>query len=119
MKRVLLAGCLILTTMSAVSQKHEVKVAMAQILALDGDLAGNFVRIEHAVAEAKEKGADIVAFPESCLLGWLNPSAHQRASTIPGNDTDKLCALAKQYGIFINIGLDEKVDGKLYGGRPS
>ena len=82
---------------------------------MDGDLAGNIVRIENAVAEAKEKGADIVAFPESCLLGWLNPSAHQRASTIPGNDTDKLCALAKQYGIFINIGLDEKVDGKLYG----
>ena len=41
----------------------KVKIAMAQIFCLDGDIAGNFVRIENAIIEAKEKQANIIVFP--------------------------------------------------------
>jgi len=92
----------------------KVKIAMAQIFCLDGDKAGNLVRIENAIIEAKERQADIVVFPEASLLGWVNPDAHFRASPIPGNDSKHLCDLAEKYGVFICIGLIEKEDDKIF-----
>ena len=93
----------------------QVSIAMAQIFCLDGDREGNLVRIENAIAEARLKGAEIVALPESCILGWVNPAAHQRAFPIPGEDSEKLCALAKKYEVYLSIGLDEKEGDRLYG----
>lgn len=92
-----------------------IKIAIAQILCLDGDRAGNLLRIENAIAEAKAQDAALVAFPESCLLGWINPAAHERAYPIPGADSDALCALAKKYNVHICIGLDEKQGDQLFG----
>ncbi len=96
------------------AQDRPVKFAMAQIFCLDGDRSGNFVRIENALAKARDKGADIVCFPETAILGWVNPDAHERAFPIPGPDSDKLCALAKKYKVYINIGLAEKEGEKLF-----
>lgn len=96
-------------------QERPVKIAMAQIFCLDGDRAGNFVRIENAIIEAKGRGAEIIAFPESSILGWENPAAHQRADPIPGPDSDRLCALARKYQVYLSVGLDERGEGKLYG----
>lgn len=95
-------------------EKKTIKTAMAQILCIDGDLSGNLVRIENALIEAKEKQAELVVFPESSLLGWENPDAHQRACPIPGKDSEFICQLAKKYKIYICIGLDEKDGNKLY-----
>ena len=91
------------------------KIALAQIFCLDNDGSGNLVRIENAIAEACEKGADLVAFPESVLLGWLNPAAHRRASPIPGKESIALCQLAAKYKIYLSVGLDEKEEEALYG----
>ena len=90
------------------------KIAIAQIICLDGDLSGNLKRITNAVEEAKQKGAEIVVFPESSLLGWVNPEAFQRASPVPGRESEIICMLAKKHNIFICIGLDEKDGEKLY-----
>jgi len=84
---------------------------MCQIFSLDGDRRGNFVRIASAISEAKDGRADIACLPETALLGWVNPDAHQRACAIPGPDSDHLCKLAKGYDIHLCIGLAEK-DGK-------
>lgn len=100
---------------NAFGDAKAVKIASAQIFCLDGDRSGNLVRIENAVKKAKEQGADLVAFPESCLFGWENPDAHQRACPIPGKDSDILCEMAKKYAIYIHVGLDEKDGDKLYG----
>ncbi len=106
---------LTLLQMAAFSQQKEVTIAMAQVFLLDGDVAGNFARIENAIIEAKSKGAEIVTFPESSLLGWLNSAAHKRANPIPGADSDKLCAMAKKYKVYLCVGLDEKQNENLYG----
>jgi predicted amidohydrolase len=87
---------------------------MCQILSLDGDRAGNFVRIENAIGEAKEAGADIACFPETVILGWVNPDAHKRACPIPGADSDRLCRLAADYDIHLCVGLEEKEGRRLY-----
>ena len=89
-------------------------IAMCQIVILDGDRSGNFVRIENAIAEAKSKGAELVCFPEATMLGWLNSDAHTRACTIPGPDSEQLCELAKKYGTYLCIGLEEFELGRLF-----
>jgi N-carbamoylputrescine amidase len=91
-----------------------IKVAMCQIFSLDGDRAGNFVRIENAVREAKDAGAEIACFPEAVILGWVNPDAHKRARSIPGVDSERLCRLASNYDIHLCVGLAEKDGRKLY-----
>ncbi|UCG28293.1 MAG: carbon-nitrogen hydrolase family protein, partial [Bacteroidales bacterium] len=103
-----------LTGMTSYSQGRQVSIAMAQIFCIDGDRPGNFVRIKNAVTEAVEKGADIVCFPETSILGWVNPDAHQLAYPVPGKDSDRLCELAKNNNIFISIGLAEKDGEKLF-----
>jgi len=87
---------------------------MCQIFSLDGDRAGNFVRIENALGEAKAAGAEIACFPETVLLGWVNPDAHERACPIPGDDSNRLCKLARDHDIHLCAGLEEKDGAELY-----
>ena len=92
----------------------KIKVAMCQIFVLDGDRAGNFVRIEDAIRQAKDAGAKIVCLPETVILGWVNPDAHKRAYPIPGKDSERLCKLAKKYEVYLCAGLEEKDGRNLY-----
>jgi predicted amidohydrolase len=87
---------------------------MCQIFSLDGDRSGNFVRIENAIAQAKDAGADIICCPETVILGWVNSDAHQRAHPIPGEDSDRLCELSKKYQVHLCAGLAEKDGPNLY-----
>ncbi|NET36588.1 MAG: carbon-nitrogen hydrolase family protein [Cyanothece sp. SIO1E1] len=91
-----------------------IRVAAAQIFCLDGDKSGNLVRIENAMKEAKAAAVDIICFPEMALMGWVNPDAHQRAQPIPGADSEALGALARAYGMYMVVGLGEKVGEGLY-----
>ena len=100
--------------LGAAPQKHTIRVAMCQIFTLDGDRSGNFARIENAIQEATKSNADIACFPETSLLGWVNPDAHKRGHPIPGDDSDRLCRLAKNYKIHICVGLAEKTENNLY-----
>lgn len=99
---------------TSMTQSQTVNVALAQIFCLDGDRAGNLVRIENAIIDAKAQGAQLVCFPEMALFGWVNPVAHKRAAPIPGRDTDHLAGLAKKHQIYLCIGLAEKAGDKLY-----
>lgn len=92
----------------------KVRVAVCQILVIDGDREGNFRRIEYALQAAHAAHADIVTFPESSILGWENPDAYKLATPIPGADSDRIAALARKYGVMIAIGLDEKDQERLY-----
>jgi predicted amidohydrolase len=117
---VLMAGSLMLaqaTTCSKpgpLSRERSIRVAVCQIVSLDGDREGNITRIENALVEAKDGGAEIACFPETALLGWVNPDAHERAFPIPGPDSERLCELAAALGIHLVIGLAEKEGESLY-----
>lgn len=87
---------------------------MCQIMVIDSDREGNFRRIEYALESAQAAHADVATFPESCVLGWENPDAHHLATPIPGADSERISALARQYGQMIAIGLDEKSGDRLY-----
>lgn len=90
------------------------RVAMCQTVCLDGDRGGNFARIENAVREAKQAGADIACLPETAIYGWVNPDAHHRAHPVPGEDSQRLCELARDNGLHLCVGLEEKEGGQLY-----
>ena len=92
----------------------EVRIGMCQIACLDGDRKGNLARIENAVAEAARAGAEIACLPEMAIYGWVNPDSHRRAQPIPGEDSQRLCAMAKQYGVALCTGLAEKDGQYLY-----
>jgi predicted amidohydrolase len=102
------------TILRVLSRRKGPGIAMCQIFLLDGDRSGNFVRIENAIAEAKAKGAELICFPEATMLGWLNSDAHARACTIPGPDSEQLCELAKKYGVYLCIGVEEFELGRLF-----
>ena len=105
---------LMVTLGLAIEAPARVRVAVCQILVIDGDREGNFRRIEYALEEARAGRADIATFPESAILGWENPEAHFLATPIPGKDSDRIAALARKYGMAIAIGLDEKDGERLY-----
>lgn len=94
--------------------KKSVRLAICQILVIDGDREGNFRRIEYALEQAAAQQAQIAVFPESSILGWENPDAHRLAEPIPGKDSNRIAALARKYGMMIAIGLDEKAGDRLY-----
>jgi predicted amidohydrolase len=91
------------------------RIAIGQIKCIESDREGNLARIENAVIEAASNNTDLIVFPESIILGWINPEAFELASPIPGRDSDFSCRLAKEYSIHICIGLDEKEGDHLFG----
>jgi len=97
------------------ARRAKVRVAMCQILCVDGEREGNFKRIAQALAQAQKGGAEIACFPESAILGWVNPDAHKLAHPIPGKDTKRLENLAIRHGMMLCVGLEEKDGDRLYG----
>jgi predicted amidohydrolase len=92
----------------------KVRMAMCQILCLDGDRSGNIARMAVALDRARDLPVDIVCFPETVFYGWVNPEAHTRAQPIPGEDSRILCELARARGVYLCAGLEEKDGDNLY-----
>jgi N-carbamoylputrescine amidase len=91
-----------------------VRVAVCQTFCIDGDREGNLRRVEHALETATGQRAEIACFPETALLGWINPAAHELADPVPGTTTERLGLLARRHGVMICIGLCEKDGERLY-----
>ncbi|MBR2801717.1 MAG: carbon-nitrogen hydrolase family protein [Erysipelotrichaceae bacterium] len=86
----------------------KVKTGMCQIRVVYDDCEGNLQRAAEAVREAAAQGAEICLLPEALDLGWANPRAKELAAPIPGLVSDRLCALAKENGVWLVSGLTEK-----------
>jgi predicted amidohydrolase len=91
-----------------------VRIAVCQTLCIDSDREGNLRRITYAVEEAAKQGARLACFPETAVLGWINPEAHRLADPLPGPTSDRLAALAREHKLMIAIGLCEKAGEQLY-----
>jgi predicted amidohydrolase len=104
------------TQPAAGGRPGSVRLAVCQILCIDGDAEGNFRRIENALEIAAAGKAQLACFPESAILGWENPEAFKMAGPIPGLHSDRIAALARKYKMMICIGVDElDQPGRLYG----
>lgn len=90
------------------------RVAVCQTFCIDSDRAGNLRRIEYALKDAAKQGAELACFPETAVLGWVNPEAHKLADPIPGPTSNRIAELARKHKLMISIGLCEKEGEKLY-----
>ncbi|MFC1558513.1 carbon-nitrogen hydrolase family protein [candidate division KSB1 bacterium] len=114
MLRIISIGLTFLLTFTIISAgaPMKIKVAIGQLRCIDSDVDGNLIRIEKQVNEASGEGAKAVFFPETALIGWVNPDAHRLAEPIPGKYTELIGNIARKYNVLIGIGLCEK-DGDI------
>jgi N-carbamoylputrescine amidase len=84
------------------------RVAIAQVSCEYGKPSSNLQRVQDAIKQAARQRADLVCFPETVAVGWINPDAHKLAQPIPGRFTNRVAAAARRYHIYVCIGLTEK-----------
>src|SRR3990170_7784704 len=116
--------------------RETVKAACVQVEPAILDRAGTLDRVAERTAEAAAAGAGLVVFPETfvpayptsvwakALAGWSEPGAkeafallHRESLEVPGADTDRLAAVAREHGVWLVVGvneLDPRRPGTLY-----
>lgn len=93
---------------------ENLRIAMAQINCLVGDLQGNFEKICANIEDARELGADIVVFPELALTGYPPEDLLLKPKFIKDN-LEYLKKLARGVGdIAVIVGFVDKKAGSIY-----
>jgi predicted amidohydrolase len=88
---------------------ERVNVALAQISCKVGDKKHNINVMKKNIKRAKEKGANLVIFPELSLTGYLNRDlAYELAEPIPGSSINSLEEIAEKESIHIVFGMPEQ-----------
>lgn len=105
-----------------------VRVAAVQIAPSLETLAGTMDKVLAAIAEAAEKGAKLVVFPETfvpwypyfsfvlppVLTGKEHVRLYENAPSVPGPETDAVSAAARKHGVVVVLGINERDHGSLY-----
>nr|WP_315248282.1 Nit6803 family nitrilase [uncultured Duganella sp.] len=108
--------------------KKTVRAAAVQI-APDLDSAdGTLAKVLQAIADAAAQGAELVVFPETFVpyypyFSFVRPPfqagaehllLYERAPTVPGPVTDAVSAAAREHGVVVVLGVNERDHGSLY-----
>jgi len=87
----------------------KVNVALAQISCKVGDKKHNVNIIKKNVKQARERGANLIIFPELSLTGYvIHDLAYELAETIPGPTIHSLEEVAKKESIYMVFGMPER-----------
>ena len=87
------------------------RVALAQIHCPWADARGNLERMAGWAEQARDGGAQLVAFPELCVPGICKDERLASVSeTLDGPSVTAVGALARRLGIAIGFGFSEKAD---------
>jgi nitrilase len=90
--------------------------------------AGTMQRVLNAIAEAADKGAGIIVFPETFVpyypyFSFVLPPMQQgaphlelmkEAVVVPSPETEAVAQIAKQRGVVVVLGVNERDHGSLY-----
>ncbi len=90
------------------------RLALAQIDTVVGDLEGNREKILAWLARAREAGADLVLFPELATTGYPAEDLLLRAAFLRAADESVKAIAAETVGIAALVGTPDLHDGKLY-----
>jgi nitrilase len=107
------------------------KVACAQVEPVPFDRAATLDKIASVAAEAAGQGAQLVLFPETFIpvypsSRWVRELVGggkgkpifarlaRESVEIPGPDSDRLGAIAREHGIDLAVGVNERAGGTLY-----
>jgi NAD+ synthase (glutamine-hydrolysing) len=91
------------------------RIALAQINPIVGDLAGNEAKIAAYIARAREAGADLVAFPELTVTGYPPEDLLLKPGFVAANLACLRCIAKTTAGITAIVGfVDRTPAGDLY-----
>lgn len=110
------------------AKKPTVRAAAAQIAP---DLVWRektLTRVLEAIGDAAGKGAELIVFPETfvpwypyfsfvlppVLSGKEHLRLYEQAVTVPGDATNTVAAAAREHGIVVALGVNERDHGSLY-----
>jgi nitrilase len=107
---------------------NTIKVAAAQIRPVLFSLQGSVQRVLSAMEEAAEQGVELIVFPETflpyypyfsfvepaVLMGRSHLALYDQAVNVPGPVTDQIAAAARQSGMHVLLGVNERDGGSLY-----
>jgi predicted amidohydrolase len=101
---------------------RNIRVAAVQMQHVPGDKDANLVAISRFAQQAREQGAEIIAFPECCISGYWHLRKLSRdellalAEPLPdGPAARRLLALSRDCGLTVGAGLVERdAAGKLF-----
>ena len=105
-----------------------VRVAAAQIAPDLDSPDGTLARVLETMRDAARRGVELIVFPETFVpyypyFSFVLPPVQQgaphlllmdRAPTVPGPVTDAVCAAAREHGMVVVLGLNERDHGSLY-----
>lgn len=108
--------------------KSTLRVACVQAAPIYLDLQATIEKTIGLIQEAAEKGAELVAFPETWLPGypwflWLDSPAanmtlinkyHLNSLSLDSLEAEQISEAAKKYNIYVVLGFSEKDHGSLY-----
>ncbi|MER0240117.1 Nit6803 family nitrilase [Fulvimarina sp. MAC8] len=106
----------------------KVRAAAVQIAPDLSGRAGTIERVLNAIAEAGEKGADIIVFPETLvpyypyfsfiqppvLQGAPHMKLYEEAVVVPSAETEAVADAARRRGVVVVLGVNERDHGSLY-----
>jgi NAD+ synthase (glutamine-hydrolysing) len=90
------------------------RIALAQIDTVVGDLDGNRAKILAWLADARTAGADLVLFPELATTGYPPEDLLLRAAFLRAADESLAAIAAETNGIAALVGTPHAEDGALY-----
>ena len=105
-----------------------VKVAAAQIRPVLFSLDGSLQKVLDSIAQAAAEGVELIVFPETFLpyypyfsfveppvrMGKPHLALYEQAVVVPGPTTEAVAAAARQYGMQVLLGVNERDGGTLY-----
>ena len=108
--------------------KRTVRAAAAQIAPDLESADGTLARVLETIRSAARQGVELIVFPETFVpyypyFSFIQPpvlqgSAHlqlmERAPTVPGPMTDAVAAAAREAGMVVVLGVNERDHGSLY-----
>lgn len=88
-------------------------VAVAQTLCT-GDVQANYEKAERMIAEAAQKGAQLIVFPEN--MNYVGAADPTKEEAVPdGEGCRRMAAAAKKYSMWVNLGsIKERTDTTPY-----
>ncbi|WP_419964670.1 Nit6803 family nitrilase [Pelomonas cellulosilytica] len=114
--------------MAAPTTRKTVRAAAAQIAPdLESD-TGTLSRVLETIRDAARQGVELIVFPETFLpyypyFSFVQPPVQQgpahlllmeRAPTVPGPTTEQVAAAAREAGMVVVLGINERDHGSLY-----
>ncbi len=86
------------------------RVALAQLNPIVGDIRGNARKISEGIARARDEGASLVVFPELCLTGYPPEDLLLKTSFLDAADAALQELAAQTQGIAAVVGYPEKAE---------